>query len=84
MKTEERDRLLEESKRAKDKAIKECIVDIDNLTLHVCQIQRIGKDIGIHVMLHEGIVRLILEIPVNESKERTKEQESSARVGDKE
>lgn len=65
MKTEERDRLLEESKRAKDKAVKECFDEMEKAS-HLCQKWRLFADAGDHVVLHEGIVRLILEIPVND------------------
>ena len=65
MKSEERDRLLEESKRAKDKAVKECFDEMEKAS-HLCQKWRLFADAGDHVVLHEGIVKLILEIPVND------------------
>jgi len=65
MKSEERDRLLEESLKAKDKAVKECFDEMEKAS-HLCQKWRSFKDVGDHVVLHEGIVRLILEIPVND------------------
>lgn len=65
MKSEERDRLLEESKKTKDKAVKECFDEMEKAP-HLCQKWRSFKDAGDHVLLHEGIVRLILEIQVND------------------
>lgn len=65
MKSEERDRLLEESKKAKDKAVKECFDEMEKAS-HLCQQWRAFEDAGNHVVLHEGIVKLILEIPVND------------------
>jgi len=65
MKSEERDRLLEESLKAKDKAVKECFEEMEKAS-HLCQRWRSFEDAGNHVVLHEGIVKLILEIPVND------------------
>lgn len=65
MKSEERDRLLEESQKAKDKAVKECFEEMEKAS-HLCQKWRSFEDAGNHVVLHEGIVKLILEIPVND------------------
>lgn len=65
MKSEERDRLLEESLKAKDKAVKECFDEMEKAS-HLCQRWRSFEDAGNHVVLHEGIVKLILEIPVND------------------
>ena len=65
MKSEERDHLLEESKKAKNKAVKECFEEMEKAS-HLCQKWRLFADAGNHVVLHEGIVRLILEIPVND------------------
>lgn len=65
MKSEERDRLLEESLKAKDKAVKECFDEMEKAS-HLCQKWRLFADAGDHVVLHEEIVRLILEIPVND------------------
>lgn len=65
MKSEERDRLLEESTKAKNKAVKECFEEMEKAS-HLCQKWRLFADAGNHVVLHEGIVRLILEIPVND------------------
>lgn len=65
MNTKERDQLLEESEKAKDKAVKECFDEMEKAS-HLCQKWRLFADAGDHVVLHEGIVRLILEIPVND------------------